>query len=766
MPLSAGNRLGRYEILSALGAGGMGEVYRARDTELERDVAIKVLPEAVARNPDRLARFENEVRAVARLSHPNILEIWDFGRHDDVVFAVTELLEGETLGQRLHDGLLGWRKTAEVGAAIADGLAATHRTGIVHRDLKPSNVFITTDGRVKILDFGLARHEGADRGKGETEVPTFTRQTDPGAVVGTVGYMSPEQVRCEPLDGRSDIFALGCVLYEMVSGRRAFAHDTAVETMNAILKEEPADLSGTGAVLPPELERTIRRCLEKSPDERFQSARDLAFTLRSPSSDAPRPSTSAIEVTPEEPQPSIAVLPFVNMSADPEQEYFCDGMAEEIINALTRIDDLRVVARTSAFSFKGKGLDIREIGSKLNANKVLEGSVRKAGDRLRIHAQLVNVADGYHIWSERYDTTMDDIFDVQDEISMAIVDNLKIQLSMTRRASVTRPPTENADAYNLYLKGLFFFNSFDFDAAVDCFSAAVRKAPSFALAYAGIANSYSGQCMGAAVNPPRDAHTRAKEAALKAVELEPDRAETHCSLGNVATYFDWDRKTARACFDAAYELNPNSCDVATWYAGYLISLEHEFGEGLAMLQRARELDPLDMWVYGILAWARFGEGEFETLVSEIESVLNVDPTWPYGPHALGEAYLGLRRFDEAIASYEEAIRRMGRVITNVGELGLAHGLAGNTQRAIELMGEVEDAFVRTGWYAGYLALIHIGMADFDGAFNRFKKALDSRDTMILWIASARWPNFEEFRNDPRYAEMMNEVGLAHLVHSR
>jgi len=762
-----GTTLGHYRIVEKIGEGGMGEVYRAHDERLDRDVAIKVLPETVARDADRVARFEREARAVARLSHPNILEIFEFSGEGDVAYAVTELLEGETLGERLKDGPLGWRKAAEIGAAISDGLAAAHVAGIVHRDVKPSNVFLTSDGRVKVLDFGLARTlEIAEADQSQS--PTVSRYTDPGTILGTVAYMSPEQVRGEAVDHRADIFALGCVLYEAVTGRRAFTDNSAVEIMNAILKEEPADFPTAGAVLPYDLQRAIRRCLQKSPDERFQSASDLAFSLRSQTSDAQRSSAPGVEITPDEPGPSIAVLPFTNMSADPEQEHFCDGMAEEIINALTRIEDLRVVARTSAFFFKGRDIDIREIGAKLNADKVLEGSVRKSGDRLRIHAQLINVEDGYHIWSERYDRTLEDVFDVQDEISLAIVEHLKISLSRREKAAVMRPPTEDPEAYNLYLKGRLFFNSGVEDGhntAVDCFNAAIRKDPSFSSAYAALADSYTCLWMGVGNNPPKDSVKRAKEAALKAVELGPDRYETHAALGNVASNLEWDRVTARTCFEKAHELNPKSSGVAAWYAAYLVLLEHEFEKARGMLHRARELDPLDTWVYAILALVHLSTGEFEALVDEIGMALDVDPTWAYGPHALGEAYMALRRYDDAIASYEEAIRRMGRSITNIGELSMAHALAGNRQQASDLLKEVEETAVYSRSSDGFLASIYISMRDFDAAFDWLGKAIEGRAPMILVIACVQWPFFEDFRRDPRFGKMMTEAGLAHLVQS-
>jgi serine/threonine protein kinase/Tfp pilus assembly protein PilF len=752
-----GRTLGHYRIVEKIGAGGMGVVYRAHDERLERDVAIKVLHEAVAQDADRIGRFEREAKAVAKLDHPNILAIHDFATDEGVTYSVTELLEGETLRERLEGGAVGWRKAAEIGASIADGLAAAHGAGIIHRDLKPDNIFITSGGRVKILDFGLARDVEA-AAPDETHSPTVSRYTDPGAVMGTAGYMSPEQVRGRDVDTRSDVFALGCVLYEMVSGRGPFRHEEVADCMAAILRDDPPPL--TVGETPEALGQIVFRCLEKKPGERFQSAAEVGVALRTLAA-----ATSAPLPKSEPEAASIAVLPFTNMSADPEQDYFCDGMAEEIINALTRIDNLRVVARTSAFSFKGRDIDIREIGRKLNAKKVLEGSVRKSGDRLRIHAQLINVDDGYHIWSERYDRNLEDIFDVQDEISLAIVDNLRIRLSRTEREAVTRPPTEDRDAYNLYLKGRFFFNSMNLDAAVDCFNAAIRKDPSFALAYCGIADSYTVLCMGGGSNTPRDSHTRAKKAALKAVELEPDRAETRTSLGNVATYLEWDRLTARTSFEKAHELNPNSCDVAKWYAGYLISLENEIEKALGMLHSARELDPLDTFVYNVLAWAHLSAGEFETLVNEIEKALDVDPTWAYGPHALGEAYVGLRRFDDAVASYEEAIRRMGRIITNVGELGMAHALAGNTQQALDLASEVEEVFLHTGKFAGYLTCIFVGLEDFDSAFKWFAEAVESKDVMVLFVAFVRWPDFQDFSRDPRFGKLMTRAGLSHLVRS-
>lgn len=405
MPLKRGGRLGPYEILSPLGAGGMGEVYTARDTRLGREVAVKVLPGEFAQDPERLRRFEQEAKATAALDHPNILAVFDIGTHEGTPYIVEQLLEGESLRQRLRGGPLTPAKAVEFGIQIASGLAAAHEKGIVHRDLKPENLFVTKDGRVKILDFGLARlRPEAQAFPVQSQAATVGSPTREGVVLGTPGYMSPEQVRGKPVDARTDIFAFGVVLYEMLSGNRAFAGATPADTQAAILTKDPQPLPVSA---PPGLDRILRRCLEKRPEDRFSSARDLAFTLAAFGQDTDDRTRSSRAGSPvRDDGPSIAVLPFANLSADPEQEYFCDGMAEEILNALAHVEALRVVARTSAFAFKGRTEDIRQIGRSLNVGAVLEGSVRwekGPGDarRVRITPQLIRVSDDTQVWSDR-----------------------------------------------------------------------------------------------------------------------------------------------------------------------------------------------------------------------------------------------------------------------------------------------------------------------------------------------------------------------------
>ncbi|UCC32138.1 MAG: protein kinase, partial [Phycisphaerales bacterium] len=475
MSLAIGAKLGPYEILSRLGEGGMGEVYRAKDSRLQREVAIKVLPDRFAQDADALARFRRESMAVAALSHPNIRAIYDIGTHEGRAFAVMELLEGDTLADRLERSALDWQEAVRIALAIADGLAAAHSKGIIHRDVKPKNIFLTADGGVKLLDFGLARFglRGSDEDEEATWVDTATLTTLPGTIVGTASFMSPEQVRGKPVDERSDVFSFGCVVYEMLAGKQAFSRETAIETMAAVLNEPPATLSEVKTDIPRELEQIVVRCLEKNPSRRFQSVDDLSLALKgvqqrmdSGEGSTWQSGTPAPGFTPtphragEATEPSVAVLPFVNMSSDRENEYFGDGLAEELINALCKIESLHVASRTSSFAFKGRSEDVRRIAEILNVRTILEGSVRKAGTTLRISSQLINADDGYHLWSETFDREMEDVFAIQDEIAQAIARTLEVVLSEGEKGVLASVPTENIEAYECYLRGRQFFHQF------------------------------------------------------------------------------------------------------------------------------------------------------------------------------------------------------------------------------------------------------------------------------------------------------------------
>ncbi len=567
MTLSPGTRLGPYEVLAPLGAGGMGEVYRARDTRLARDVAIKVLLEDFLEGAERKARFEREAKALAALNHPNVAAIYSFEEILDSSSSsrhvlVMELLEGTTLRDKL-DRPIPPKQAADYALQIAKGLSAAHEKGIVHRDLKPENLFVTKDGRLKILDFGLAKRSEREETGDETGAPTESKHTEPGAVVGTVVYMSPEQVRGLPVDHRSDIFSFGTILYELLSGKKAFRRDSASETMAAIMRDEPPELSESGRSVPPSLDHIVKHCLEKSREDRFQSAKDVVFALSEASAPAevagshaaavPRISRrkpllfvaagalvllviSAVVLLNRRPRaegagaaagPSIAVLPFTNLSDDKNQEYFSDGLSEELRELLTKVRKLRVVGRTSSLAFKGKNEDLASISQKLHVATVLEGSVRRAGDELRVSTQLVNVADGYQIWAETYDRKMTDVFAVQDEIAGAVVAALKVELLPQKGPATSQHRTSNQEAYNQYLLGRQFSNRQNIDGfrrAAGAYRKAIELDPSYAAAYADLAIAefeISDSQAGAAQAEGRH---KALSAAAEAIALDRDLA--------------------------------------------------------------------------------------------------------------------------------------------------------------------------------------------------------------------------------------------------
>ena len=490
----------RTQILSALGTGGMGEVYRALDTKLKRDVALKVLPPAFAQDPDRLARFQREAELLATLNHPNVAAIFSIEEAGGVHFMTMELVDGCTLEQMTPRGTVSMAQLFDIAIALADALSAAHRKHIIHRDLKPANVMMTDDGRVKVLDLGLARAVDPDPVCPEDDV-THLGLTQAGIIVGTVPYMSPEQIEAKQLDHRTDLFSLGVLLYELATGERPFRGDSSPALMSSILKDHPKPIEERRPDIPHAVSRLIERCLEKHPRDRIQTATEILAELKaqrraweSGAAWALRPAAPHIAPRPVERVASIAVLPFTDMSAAKDQDWFCDGIAEEILNALTPLKGLRVAARTSAFSFKGKGEDLRTIGEKLNVTTVLAGSLRRAGDRVRITVQLSDVADGFQLWSERYDRELKDIFDVQDEIAKAIAERLQVTLAGGKEDRLVEQGTTNVDAYQLYLKGhaLLGRRGTSIPAALDLFRKAVEIDPNYSLAWAGVADACSG----------------------------------------------------------------------------------------------------------------------------------------------------------------------------------------------------------------------------------------------------------------------------------
>jgi eukaryotic-like serine/threonine-protein kinase len=672
MTTSAGSRLGPYRIVAPLGAGGMGEVYRARDERLQRDVAIKVLPKAIAGDPDRLARFEREARALARLSHPAVLSIFDFGKEGETTYAVTELLEGETLRERLGHEHLSWRRAVDTAASLAEGLASAHGAGIVHRDLKPENIFLTRDGRVKILDFGLARTEPVRPVEGAT-LSLAPPDTAPGVVLGTVGYMAPEQVRGEPADARSDIFALGCILYEMLTGRRAFKRDTPVETMTAILKDPVPEMDLFDTDISSDLNRIVGRCLEKNPGERFQSASDLAFSLREtakpgahPASVPPAPRRglriagavfTLLFVTaaavfmwrsgvlgrksgPDGPAEGerVAVLPFENLGSG-DDAYFAAGVTDEITGRLASVQGLVVVSRTSAALYAGSTKSPRQIGDELGVKYLLTGTVRwargpDAAERVRITPELIHVDDNTSLWTEIFEFSMNDIFGIQSAIAREVVSRLGLTLLEHKPDSLEERPTVNMEAYQAFLRGRFLAGQPHFTlstwlSAVDDFERAVDLDPDFALAWSFLSRAHARLVYYRHdITPER--RDLARRALDQAGRLAPEAAEFHLAAGYYHLWVERDTEAARAEFEAASKGMPNSVEIQA-ALGELFRMHGEWERGLEAYKIAASLSPRDgsamVDVAETLWWLhRYPEA---AEAADRAIALSPDQAWPY-----------------------------------------------------------------------------------------------------------------------------------------
>jgi serine/threonine protein kinase/tetratricopeptide (TPR) repeat protein len=751
MALNPGTRIGPYEILAPLGAGGMGEVYRARDTRLDRDVAVKVLPAHLSRDPDALARFEREAKAVAALSHPNILAIHDFGDHGGVAYAVMELLEGENLRNRLLRSQMAWPKAIEITTAIAEGLSAAHAKGIIHRDLKPENLFLTSGDRVKILDFGLARSILPGLSSEMTAV------TEPGVVMGTAAYMSPEQARGAPVGPPGDIFSLGCVLYEMVTGLRAFDRPTSVETLAAILNEDPPEIPGSGRQIPADLKRVIAHCLEKNAQERFQSARDLAFNLRAVGTRTTAP------VPPPPPEQSdtidsLAVLPFVNAGGNPDTDYLSDGIAESLINSLSQIPNLRVVPRSRAFRFKGQDVDARKAGRQLKVRALLMGKVLQRGDTLNVQAELVDVARDSQLWGERFHRKVTDIFTVEEEIAKQITEKLRLKLTGQDKERLLKHHTENTEAYHLYLKGLFHWNkrtSAGLKKGVEYFEEAIEKDPAYAMAYAGLAEGY--MVLNAfAPDPANGFGARAKGAALRALEIAPGLAEALAALAVIYPYTDWNWAEGERSARRAIELKPDYFLAHDNYA-LLLSAMGRHEEAAREIRRSMELEPLSLVLSHHFAWISIRARRYDQAIDQCRKALDMDPSFSPGHHWLGLA-LGLKGvYDEAIAELEVAHRTAGSTFVTL-ELTRVYAASGQTAEARRMLAEMHRTFDESYAEPYGFAAVYAALGQPDEAFKWLEEAARARTVQFaLWVNND--PRTDSLRSDPRMTSLLRRVGL-------
>jgi serine/threonine-protein kinase len=779
MSLAAGTKLGRFEILAPIGAGGMGEVYRARDNRLGREVAIKVLPEQLARNPVALARFERESKAVAALSHPNILALYDADVQQGVWFAVMELLEGKTLRGRLQQGAIPWREAVGIAAAVAEGLAAAHGKGIIHRDLKPENIFLTSGGRVKILDFGLARVKPPDAPQDQSSAPT---ETEPGLVMGTVGYMSPEQVRGERAEAPSDIFSFGCVLYEMLARRRAFTRGTAAQTMAAILETEPPGLGASGKQIPAELERLVARCLEKNPQQRFQSAHDLAFALGNVAglgveafSPGKRkrlrlvwiaPALAAVLAAaslywlnrPAQAIDSLAILPFANASADPNKEYLSDGITEHLINSLSQLPAVRVTARSLAFRYKGPQVDPQQAGRSLHVRAVLTGRVAERGGALNIQAELVNVEDGAQLWGAQYSRRFSEILALQQEIAEVVAGELRQKPNAETQRRLAKRSTENTEAYQLYLKGRYYWNrrtEQTLQRAVEYFQQAIDKDPGYALAYAGLADSYAVY-NSYQLELPREAGPKARAAAAKALEIDNTLAAAHASLGMIRMSYEWDWAGAEREFQRAIELDPGYATAHHWYAICLASTGRS-EEAIATLQRAQQLDPLSLIIGSDLGMLLRFARRYDEAIEQGRRVLEMDPNFASGRRSLGLAYEQKEMYAEAVAELQKALDASPGTPFTMGALGHALAASGSRGQARRVLSEVLELSKRRYVSPYNAAVVYLGLDDKERALEWLGKALGDRSLDMIFLKVD--PRLDPLRRDPQFASLLLRMGL-------
>ena len=764
-----GRTIGHYRILSKIGEGGMGEVFLAEDTTLDRKIALKILSHP---SPDeqQLRRFEREAKSAAALNHPNIVSIYDFGREGIMPYLVMELLEGKNLREVLKTGPPPPKLALTYSREIAQGVAAAHNNDICHRDLKPANIFVTTDDRVKILDFGVAALRKSRVGEeGAAQAATQEFLTIPGEMVGTVGYMSPEQVRGETADYRSDIFALGAVFFELFTGERAFKESVAVETLHSILNKEPPISALEAAHIPMALAQIILRCLKKRPNERFQSARDLAFALQALSLQESGGTGSGLRGMQDTgltlfrslgTKWSVAVLPLVNMSPDPDTEYFSDGVTDDIISVLAHMKELRVAARTSSFAFKGKNQSIAEVGAKLRVEAVLEGSVRRVGKRLRINVQLVNVADGYHLWSERYDRELDDVFAIQDDIANNVAQKLHLTLTGNTPEPRVRPATDDLEAYDLYLKGRYLAEQRGegLSKALEFFNRAIAVDPNYAVAYAAVAEILSLIVIYGAGHP-KELMPRAKEAATRALELDDLLAEAHNAMALVSMLYDRDWTRTEREFDRALEINPNYVPSRYWKGLlYLLFVKGAHQEALNETLHAVVLDPIATIPLYALGLVMVALKRYDDAISRAQTGLKRDPTSFLLYRVLGTAYIGQAKYAEAIEALKQGSILSQRHPWLITELGAAYAGAGNIAEAEKLQEEVVARSKNVFVSPITLSVIPIALGRLDEAVRYWEKAIEEKDPML--IAGTVWPTVVPAHKDPRIQKILDQLGLA------
>jgi len=783
--LPAGLRIGPYLILGALGRGGMGEVYQATDTRLGRDVALKFLPEESARDAHALERFTREARAVSALNHPHICVLHDIGEHQGRPFLVLELLEGQSLKDRLAAGPLPPGEVLELALQIAGALEAAHARGIIHRDIKPGNIFLTGAGHAKILDFGLVKLLW-DKPPGLSDASIATGEDKAGAIshtaMGTLSYASPEQARGEQVDARTDLFSLGVTLYEAATRCSPFHRATPEATLEAVLQHQPAGVCALNPRIPAGLDRILTKALEKDRTARHQSAAALKAdlerlkpALESPGKHARRWLLAAALLAatvpaylllyrspPRETAPlvrSLAVLPLQNASGDPQQDYLADGLTEALTGSLGRISALRVTSRASAMQYKLTKKPLPEIARQLGVDAVARGSMTRFGDRVRVSLELIQVSTGRQLWAETYERDLGQVPAWQSEVASAVAREVKLKVTPAEAARLAGPRPVNRDAFESFLRGRNWLDKRNQEAirrAIEYFRKAIDEDPAYAPAYAGLADSYNQ--LGTVVigsEPPSKSRPLAAAAAARALEIDSDLAEAHAALG-FAKLYDWNWSGAEQSLRRAIELNPSYAPVRIWHASLLVCTGRT-GEAVGEARRAEQLDPLSLIVITQVGWIFAYDRRYDEAIQQYLKALETDPNYLWALHQLGGAYTCQSRFEEAIRTHEKAATVSGRTPAALGGLAYTYGVAGRAAEARKVVAELIELSKRQYVPPASVAWGYFGLGDSDRGFEWLEKAYQERSNAIAYLAAST--NYDRVRSDPRYLDLLRRIGL-------